>query len=136
MEQYGKELEGLKTGDLPGQFPVGQGYFTVYESNAHLIGHISDPRLRDQIVRTYIVGNGMVDTVRLYNELLSKAEQALGVYKVGSNEALRGSRQFNVARDYAMTMKAQHERLKEEVSKLQKDLERFANERTDDEYAG
>src|SRR5207249_4201985 len=123
------------TGDLPGQFPVGQGYFTVYESNAHLIGHISDPRLRDQIVRTYIVANGMIDTIRLYNELLVKAEQNFGAYEIGSNEALRGTRRFKVAREYAMTMKGQHQRLKEEVSKLQKDLERFANERTDDEYA-
>ena len=41
MQQYGSQIEGLKAADLPGQFPVGEGYFTVYESNAHLIGHIS-----------------------------------------------------------------------------------------------
>src|SRR5438552_63340 len=45
MEQYGATLETLKKGDLPGQFPVGRRYFIVYESNAHLIGHIPDSGL-------------------------------------------------------------------------------------------
>ena len=94
MEQYGQQLENLKKGDLAGQFPVGRPYFIVYESNAYLIGHIPDSGLRDQIVRTYIVANGMLVTIRLYNELAAKAEEDRGAYQVGSNEALRATRQF------------------------------------------
>ena len=41
----------------------------------------------------------MVDTIRLYNELLGKAVDNLGIYQFGSSEALRGERGFKVARD-------------------------------------
>jgi hypothetical protein len=135
MEQYGRILETLEKGDLAGQFPIGERYFIVYESNAHLIGHVPDSELRDQIVRTYIVGKGMLDTIRLYNELAAKAEEDRGVYRVDSNEARRAIRQFEAVRNYAMAMKDQHSRLKEEVGKLQNHLTRFANERADSEYA-
>ena len=78
----------------------------------------------------------MVDTIRLYNELLGKAVTESGIYQFGSSEALRGERGFKVAKEYALTMKTQHQRLKEEVSKLQQGLERFAAQRAHDEYAG
>jgi hypothetical protein len=135
MKQYGGILETLEKGDLPGQFPVAERYFIVYESNAHLIGHVPDSELRDQIVRTYIVGTGMLDTIRLYNELAAKAEEDRGVYPTGSNEARRATRQFEAARAYAMAMRDQHYLLKEEVGKLQNHLKRFANEKADGEYA-
>ncbi len=127
MEKYGKDLEKLQQGQAPGQFPVGDHYFTVYKSNAHLIGHIPKVALRDQIVRTYIVANGMIDTIRLYNTLLVSAEQD------NRSPALIQQR-WNEVTAYAFEMKAQHLTLKDEVTKLQVSLEAFEQETADNKY--
>jgi hypothetical protein len=134
MEQFGNSLDTLKPSGLPGHFPVGEHYFTVYESNANLLGLIPTPSLRDQIVRTYIVANGMLDTIRLYNRLLGQAEQHYGIHQIGSNEARQGEKRYQIARDYATQMKTQHERLKLEVDELKAALEKFENDQADNAY--
>jgi hypothetical protein len=71
---------------MPGQLPIGTGYFTVYRANANLIGRIPSVELRNQIVRTYTLAEGMMDTIRLYNSLAESAGEFAGAYSFGSNE--------------------------------------------------
>jgi hypothetical protein len=46
-------------------YPVYHDYFTVYTSNAHLIGKIADPDLRHAIVKSYTLARGMLDKLPL-----------------------------------------------------------------------
>ncbi len=57
-------------------YPVNSEYFTVYKSNANLIGKIQDHDLRKQIIQTYIIGQGLIDSFRMNNQLLTKHELA------------------------------------------------------------
>ncbi len=57
-------------------YPVTSEYFTVYKSNANLIGRIQNHDLRRQIIQTYIIGQGLIDSFRMNNQLLTKHELA------------------------------------------------------------
>jgi hypothetical protein len=135
MEQYGKTLENLKEGERPGQFPVGSGYFVVYQSNAHLLGRIPSAALRNQIVRSYIIANGMLDTIGLYGSMLISArETAGGVQRVGSAEALTAEWRWRSVESYAMQMKEQHFKLRAEFLKLQEALTEFREQAANRAY--
>jgi len=124
MQQYGQDLESLEPNKYLGEFPLSESYFTVYDNNAGAIGSIPDEALRNQIVRTYIRAKGMVDSIRLYNNLLSKAQVYSGSFRVGSNEATVSTRRWTEVRSYAQALKSLHMALKAEVVLLQQELER------------
>lgn len=71
----GSRLEALPKGNpLLSFYPVISDFFTVYNANASLIGHIDDHDLRRALVRTYVLAKGLVDSFRMNNEMLAKYE--------------------------------------------------------------
>jgi hypothetical protein len=68
VKQFGAIIEELPNGG-PFDYMYGlyQSYFTVYESNASLLGQIPDDNLRQAIVATYAVARRLIDTHLLNN---------------------------------------------------------------------
>jgi len=121
MEGVGFHLEALKENQpLIMYYPVVQDYFTVYNSNAFLIGHIDDNDLRKDIVFLYTTAKGLVDSYRLNNDLVQKFEYWNGLHLETQNEAHknRAVAQFAVLVEYAKTIKKQHDILKQKSSEL------------------
>lgn len=60
-EGAGKEIESLvQDQPLLVYYPLTQDYFTVYQSNAHLIGEIDNEDLRALIILAYTAAKGVV----------------------------------------------------------------------------
>ena len=59
---------------------IGQNYFTVYDSNADVLGHISDPELRQKIVNTYSQARSLIDAINYHHELYLESVR-LGEYR-------------------------------------------------------
>jgi len=71
QENMGAKLESLKDGEaLLLYYPLVSDFFTVYNGNSFLLGRIPDNDLRKQIIKTYTLAKGMVDSYRL-NKLAS-----------------------------------------------------------------
>lgn len=71
--QLGPQLENLHDGyPFLYIFPVSQDYCPVYKGNTANIGRIQDPALRKAIVSTYTFVFGMIDSIRLNNDLVNK----------------------------------------------------------------
>jgi hypothetical protein len=69
MEIIGTEIENL--GDahyIQGSLTIGEGYFTVFESGASLLG-LLDPKDAHRIVSFYMRARGHLDSLRTYKEL-------------------------------------------------------------------
>ena len=63
QETMGAGLESLKEGEpLLMYYPLVSDYFTVYNGNSFLIGRIPDNDLRKQIIKTYTLAKGMIDS--------------------------------------------------------------------------
>ena len=66
QETMGAQLETLKEGEaLLFYYPLVSDFFTVYNGNSFLIGRIPNNDLRRQIIKTYTLAKGMVDSFRL-----------------------------------------------------------------------
>ena len=75
QESMGSHLEAMQTGTaLLLYYPIINDFFTVYNSNAFLIGRIDDNDLRKSLVRTYVLSKGLVDSFRMNNEMISRYE--------------------------------------------------------------
>lgn len=76
-ERVGVNIEALPP-DQPFicYWGVFQEYFTVYNSNAFLIGKIANNDLRKSIIETTIKARGLIDSFRLNNDFVYKYEQA------------------------------------------------------------
>jgi hypothetical protein len=57
-------------------WPVNFDYFTVYNSNAVFIGHLSDTDLRKDIIVAYTRARALIDSFRLNNWLVERREVA------------------------------------------------------------
>jgi hypothetical protein len=103
---------------------VVQDYFTVYNSNTFLIGHIADNDLRKDIVFLYTTAKGLVDSYRLNNDLVQKFEYWSGLHIETQNEIHknRAAAQYAVLVEYAKTIKKQHDVLKQKSSELLRKL--------------
>ncbi len=101
-------------------YPLVSDFFTIYNGNSFLIGRIKDNDLRKQIIKTYTLAKGMVDSFRLNNDLVSKwefseklyAESQLDVHK---NQAVA---HYQSLIEYAKSLKESHKLLKQETSSL------------------
>lgn len=121
QEGMGVHLETLPEGQpLLFYYPVVQDYFTVYNSNAFLIGKVADHDLRKEIVSVYTLAKGLVDSYRLNNELVHKFEYWDGLFQESQNDVHknRALTQYAALVEYAKTMRRQHDQLKEKTSKL------------------
>jgi hypothetical protein len=55
-------------------WPIRHDYFTVYVANAGLLGRLPDEELRTLIVRTYTFARGMLDSLALNSEMVTRLE--------------------------------------------------------------
>lgn len=125
QETMGAKLESLKDGEaLLLYYPLVSDFFTVYNGNSFLIGRIPDNDLRKQIIKTYTLGKGMVDSFRMNNDLNQKFEHWHQVFQESKSEihqqkaaALRGA-----LVEYAKTLKTTHQQMKSETALLLRSL--------------
>jgi hypothetical protein len=125
MEGAGFQLEALKDNQpFIMYYPVVQDYFTVYNSNSFLIGHIHDTDLRKDIVYLYTTAKGLVDSYRMNNDLVQKFEHWNGLYLETQNEAhkTRAGAQHAALVEYPKSIKKQHEILKQKSGELLRKL--------------
>lgn len=121
QDTMGARLESLLEGDaLVFYYPLVSDFFAVYNGNSFLIGRIPDNDLRKQIIKTYTMAKGMVDSFRLNNDLVGKFEFSNKVYEESHQEVHKKQAMAHYAElvDYAKTLKASHIDLKKEVTAL------------------
>lgn len=92
----GVQLEALQPNQpMLVYFPIAQDYFPVYRGNTSLIGQIRDNELRRLIVAVYTKAAGMIDNVRMNNELVGKQEYWHMIFQQsGQNHASQMATQF------------------------------------------
>lgn len=125
LEGMGVHLEALKENQpLIMYYPVVQDYFTVYNNNAFLIGHIKDNDLRKDIVFLYTTAKGLVDSYRLNNDFVQKFEYLDGLYRESKNEfhKQKAGAQLAVIIEYTKTIRKQHDVLKKKAAELLRKL--------------
>ena len=87
QETMGHVVESLTTGNpLAYYYPVTQDYFTVFRSNADLIGRIPDRKLREILVKTYIGAKSLIDSYKMNNDIVAKLEYWQGLFMETQNE--------------------------------------------------
>lgn len=121
QETMGSRLESLGDGGaLALYYPLVSDFFSVYNGNSFLIGRIPDNDLRKQIIKTYTLSKGMVDSFRLNNDLVQKFEHSNKVFEETQQEVHKqhAIAHYNALVEYAKTLKQGHAALKQEVSNL------------------
>jgi len=81
MEGVGEKVESLPavpTEPFRWIWPIGQDYFTVFESNAHMIGEIDDPILREKIIAGYNGAKSLIDQFHFHNKRLNELSEEEG----------------------------------------------------------
>lgn len=125
QESMGAKVESLNDNEaLAFYYPLVSDFFTVYNGNSFLIGRIKDNDLRKQIIKTYTLAKGMVDSFRLNNDLVSKWEFSEKLYaesqlEVHKNQAIA---HYQSLIEYAKSLKESHKLLKQETSNLLRTL--------------
>lgn len=125
QETMGVKLENLQDGaGLTFYYPLLSDYFSVYNGNTFLIGRIDNNDLRKQIIKTYTLLKGMVDSFRLNNDLVHKYEYSFKIYDETKTEIHKqhANGHYNVLIDYAKTLKETHKNIKQEISILLRTL--------------
>lgn len=121
QETMGHVVESLTTGNpLAYYYPVTQDYFTVYRSNANLIGRIPNRRLREIIVKTYIGTQALVDSYKMNNELVARLEYWEGLFAETKNDTyqVKLNLTYKGLVDYADGIRKRHYQLKTNVESL------------------
>lgn len=121
----GSRLESLVDGAaLNFYYPVFSDFFTVYNGNSFLIGRIPDNDLRKQIIKTYTLSKGMVDSFRLNNDLVQKFEHSNMVFFETKQQIhqQQATAHYQALVGYAKTLKQQHYMLKQEIQNLLREL--------------
>lgn len=125
QETMGSRLESLVDGaGLNFYYPVFSDFFTVYNGNSFLIGRIPDNDLRKQIIKTYTLSKGMVDSFRLNNDLVQKFEHSNMVFSETKQQIhqQQATAHYQALVGYAKTLKQQHDVLKKEIQNLLREL--------------
>lgn len=121
QETMGAKIESLKEGDaLQVYYPLISDFFSVYNGNSFLIGRIPENDLRKQIIKTYTLAKGMVDSLRMNNELLQKFEYWYQVFQESKSEVHRNKVDESLysLREYAKNLKTGHQQIKIETNQL------------------
>jgi hypothetical protein len=125
QESMGAQLESLAEGKgLTFYYPLVSDFFTVYNGNSFLIGRIPNNDLRKQIVKTYTLSKGMVDSFRMNNDLVSKYEYSENIYSETQSEVHKEHAIMRYASlvTYAKNLKELHHSLKTEINSLLREL--------------
>ena len=124
-KNMGEQVEALEENKpLNYYYPLDSNYFTVYEGNSSLIGRIPDNDLRKQIIVTYTLAKGIVDSFRLNNDFVSKFEVARKIHHETKQDihGQQATAQIEVLIEYAKILKASHQTLKTEIQTLLQSL--------------
>ena len=115
-ENVGKEIEKLSE-DQPFliHYPMGKNFFTVYDSNASLIGYLEDGELRNMIINAYVISKCMIDLLHRNNDLLQLYQKA-EVAETGMNDAEKA------LAVHAELLKENHANIEQAITELQKKL--------------
>jgi len=130
MWSIGEELEKLPKGKpLLLYYPITQEYFTIYNSNASLIGSIQDSYLRSYIVKTYYKAKSLIDSYRMNNDYLRIYEnyEMLGMQTQNHFFQFQAAVYLNLMGQYVEKIKKTHYEIKEDVSKLLRLIEKEIN---------
>ncbi|VAV85342.1 hypothetical protein MNBD_DELTA01-321 [hydrothermal vent metagenome] len=125
QNSMGTQLEALPNGTpLLLLYPLFSDYFTIYHSNASIIGKIDDHDLRKEIVSFYTAAKGLVDSYRLNNELVQKYEYWEALYQESNNDAhkQKAIASYQILIAYADAIRKLHEDIKEKKINLLKTL--------------
>jgi hypothetical protein len=125
QEAMGAQLESLKEGaPLLAYYPLVSDFFTVYNGNSFLIGRVPDNDLRKQIIKTYTLAKGMVDSFRMNNELNQKFEYWHQIFQESKSEEhqQKAAAHYNALVEYAKKLKLGHQQIKSETSQLLRTL--------------
>ena len=128
MAVIGKTLEDLPNNQpLLFFYPVTQDYFTIYESNATLIGKIQDRDLSKLLVNTYLQAKGLIDSYRMNNELVQKFENFMFLYQQTNNSILKSQAEAvkTSLTSYADDIRKSHLEIKNNVFELLRRLKTF-----------
>lgn len=122
QETMGIHVESLTTGNFINlYYPVTQDYFTVYKSNANLIGRISIRRLREILVKTYVEAQTIIDSYRMNNSMVADLEHWYELtLEESTNQVYKNyydAIQKNLV-DYADMIRKSHYQLKSDVETL------------------
>lgn len=118
QETMGSRLEVLSENEgLAFYYPLVSDYFSVYNGNTFLIGRIVDNDLRKQIIKTYTLLKGLVDSFRLNNDLVQKFEHSHKIFDETQQEVHKQHAQahYDSLVRYAKTLKLSHQSLKQEI---------------------
>jgi len=98
-------------------WPVNFDYFTVYNSNAVFIGHLTDVDLRKEIIVAYTRARALIDSFRLNNWMVERHEIAYLTWQQAQTPAnLQAMQARNeVLTKYAATLKKGHGMLTESI---------------------
>lgn len=125
QETMGSKLDTLGDNDpLNFYYPLVSDFFTVYNGNSFLIGRIPNNDLRKQIIKTYTLAKGLVDSFRLNNDLVYKLETANKILQETNTEIHKqqAAAHYEALITYAKTLKQGHLSLRQETSQLLRDL--------------
>lgn len=110
QETMGSQLEALSDNQpLLLHYPLNNDFFSVFHGNTSLIGKIESNDLRKQIIKTYILAKGIIDSYRMNNYLLQQYEQAYRIHQeTGSQIHLNhANAQYSRLIEYAKSLKKQ-----------------------------
>ena len=109
--EFVEDLRALPDGTpFEMHFPITQGYFTVFESSAHLLGQIPDDKLRKCIIEIYLGAKGIIDTHLYNNQLLAERDIVDTQFSqdgIGSDDKRKEINQALI--DYAPNIKQNYE---------------------------
>lgn len=125
QETMGINLENLSEGQgLTLFYPLESDYFPIYNGNTSTIGRIPNNDIRKQIIKTYTLLKGMVDSFRFNNHLLHKYEYSWKLCNETPNEINEQHKiaHYDVLIEYGKTLKEAHKNLKQEIAILLRTL--------------
>lgn len=125
QETMGARLESLKEGEaLAFYYPLVSDFFAVYNGNTFLLGRIKNNDLRKQIIKTYTLSKGMIDSFRLNNDLVQKFESSTKIHDETGHEIHKkhAIAHYNSLVAYAKNLKQGHIILKSEINDLLRTL--------------
>lgn len=125
QETMGARLESLKDGEaLLVYYPLVSDFFSVYNGNSFLIGRIQDNDLRKQIITTYTLAKGLVDSFRMNNDLNQKFEYWHQIFQETNSEVhqQKAAAHFCSLVEYAKSLKNSHHQMKSETAQLLRSL--------------
>jgi len=119
MKRVGGRIEAMPDGQpLEFYYPLTQDYFTIYNSNAAMIGRIKDCDVREAIVVCYNKCKKVVDGFKYNNELVREYRDLNNIPGKTSQEEQRTASKLKELIDYARLIKEDHFEVKGYVEKL------------------